>query len=558
MICAIYARKSTEQGGVSDEAKSVTRQIEHAKTYATKKGWTVDERFIFSDDAVSGAEFGDRRPGFLRLMRALKPKPEFQVLVMSEESRLGREQIQTAYALQQLTDAGVNIWLYLTDRELRLVTATDKMMANLANFGAELEREKAQQRVYDVMIDKARNGYVCGGACFGYDNQTIAGPDGKRSHVEYRINEAEAAVVKQIFALYCAGHGFTSIAKTLNREGALCPRARPITKPAGWAASSVREVLLRPLYHGQKIWSRTKKRLPSGTVKPHKRSKEHWLVVDVPHLKIIDDTTWQEAQSRWNNVRVSYLRATNGRLHGRPTNGRESPYLLTGFTACGHCGGSVYVRSRSHGSRRAFHYCCVTHYQRGPESCGERLLLPVPDVDRAILTALEHDVLNPAVVTKAIEKAIDQLQNDREDPELRRDVLTKERQGLETELARFTQAIAAGGSLPTIMSAIKEREARLQRVQGELAILDGTPIGQFDANQVEQELRGYLKDWSSLTSRHPAQTRQILRKLLPSRIRLSHDAEGVYRFEGTASVGRMLSGMLGNQEGKRLGVPNGI
>ena len=30
MICAIYARKSTEQAGVADDQKSVARQIEHA------------------------------------------------------------------------------------------------------------------------------------------------------------------------------------------------------------------------------------------------------------------------------------------------------------------------------------------------------------------------------------------------------------------------------------------------------------------------------------------------------------------------------------------------
>ena len=41
MICAIYARKSNEQNGVADEAKSVTRQIEHARAYAAKKGWIV-------------------------------------------------------------------------------------------------------------------------------------------------------------------------------------------------------------------------------------------------------------------------------------------------------------------------------------------------------------------------------------------------------------------------------------------------------------------------------------------------------------------------------------
>ncbi len=31
MLTAIYARKSTDQNGVSDEEKSVTRQVEHAK-----------------------------------------------------------------------------------------------------------------------------------------------------------------------------------------------------------------------------------------------------------------------------------------------------------------------------------------------------------------------------------------------------------------------------------------------------------------------------------------------------------------------------------------------
>ncbi len=88
-IAAIYARKSTEQNGVNDQEKSVTRQIEHATAYATKKGWTVVENHIYVDDGISGAEFV-KRPGLARLMNALKPKPPFQMLVMSEESRLGR------------------------------------------------------------------------------------------------------------------------------------------------------------------------------------------------------------------------------------------------------------------------------------------------------------------------------------------------------------------------------------------------------------------------------------------------------------------------------------
>ena len=99
---AIYARKSTEQTGASEEAKSVTRQVEHATAYAQKKGWTVAPEHIYIDDGISGAEF-QKRPGMARLLTALSPSPPFQALVMSEESRIGREQIETACVLKQIT-----------------------------------------------------------------------------------------------------------------------------------------------------------------------------------------------------------------------------------------------------------------------------------------------------------------------------------------------------------------------------------------------------------------------------------------------------------------------
>jgi DNA invertase Pin-like site-specific DNA recombinase len=155
MIAAIYARKTTEQAGVADEQKSVARQIDHARTYAEAKGWTVDDRFVFVDDGISGAEFANR-PGFLRLMNALKPRAPFQVLVMSEESRLGREAIETAYALKQLVTAGVRVYFYLEDRQRTLDSPTDKIMMSLTAFADELEREKARQRTYDAMLRKAK------------------------------------------------------------------------------------------------------------------------------------------------------------------------------------------------------------------------------------------------------------------------------------------------------------------------------------------------------------------------------------------------------------------
>ncbi|MBE3123253.1 MAG: recombinase family protein [Planctomycetes bacterium] len=107
MIAAIYARKSTDQTGVAADQRSVTRQVEHATAYALRKGWTVAPAQVYVDDGISSAELATR-PGFVRLMTALKPAPAFGVLIMSEEFRLGREAIETAYALKQVVTAGVD------------------------------------------------------------------------------------------------------------------------------------------------------------------------------------------------------------------------------------------------------------------------------------------------------------------------------------------------------------------------------------------------------------------------------------------------------------------
>jgi DNA invertase Pin-like site-specific DNA recombinase len=169
MIAAIYARKSTDQTGVADEAKSVRRQIEHARAYAANKGWTVDDAHVYVDDGISGAEFANR-PGFVRLMSALKPRPPFQMLIMSEESRLGREQIEVAYALKQIISAGVRVFLYLADSERTLDSPVEKAMLALQTMADEMERAKASQRTYDAFVRKAKAGHVTGGRVFGYEN----------------------------------------------------------------------------------------------------------------------------------------------------------------------------------------------------------------------------------------------------------------------------------------------------------------------------------------------------------------------------------------------------
>src|SRR5438094_10470343 len=167
-------------------------------------------------------------------MNALSPRPPFQVLLRSEESRLGREQIATAYALQQIIDAGVRVFFYLEDRERTLDSAMDKAMFSLTNFAAEVEREKASQRTYDALLRKAQALHVTGGRVYGYDNVDVLapdpGPDGRprRLCVRRRINDTQAAVLRRILQLCADGCGLTRIAKTL-RNTSSAPR--PATRP---------------------------------------------------------------------------------------------------------------------------------------------------------------------------------------------------------------------------------------------------------------------------------------------------------------------------------------
>jgi site-specific DNA recombinase len=307
MIAAIYARKSTDQSGIADDQKSVARQVDHARAYADRKGWIVDDAYVYVDDGISGAEFANR-PAFLRLMTALKPRPPFQILIMSEESRLGREAIETAYALKQLVTAGVRVFFYLEDRERTLNSPIEKAMLSLQTMGDEMEREKARMRVTDAMLRKARAGHCCGGRVFGYDNVEIVDASGRRSHVERAVNATEAAIVRRIFDLCAAGTGYTRIAKLLNAEHAPAPRPKP-GRLSGWAPSSVKEIIDRRLYLGEMVWNRTQKCDSWGQKNQQARPETEWIRRSAPALRIVSDDQWHAAHGRLAGTRERLKKA---------------------------------------------------------------------------------------------------------------------------------------------------------------------------------------------------------------------------------------------------------
>ena len=544
MIVAIYARKSTDQSGVADEAKSVTRQVEHATAYAQRKGWTVADEHIYVDDGISGAEFANR-PGFVRLMNALKPKATFDVLVVSELSRVGREQLETGFALKQLDQAGVRVWSYLEDREVLLNTPTDKFLISAMNFAAEMERDKARQRVTDAMTRKARAGHVCGGRVFGYDNVEVMGADGRRSHVERSVHPTEAVVIRRIFDLCARGAGVKRIAKTLNAEGIASPRPQQ-GRPRAWAPSSVRSVLHRELYRGVSVWNQSQQSDAWGQRAWRSRPESEWIRTDVPQLRIVTDELWDKAQRRLAAAKAVYIRNTNGQLWGRPPSGIQSKYLLSGSGRCGCCGASMTVRSSSHGRRRHFYYICASYDHRGKTVCANGLPLPMVAADDAILTKIADYVLVPEVVEGAIRDAVRELRPSREVAEATRAGLDAELRRVEQEKGRLVAAIATAGDVDTLATALQERDRAARRLKGELIALDSAEqLSTFDVCRVERQLREKLGEWRGLLRRQIPISRQVLARLLDGRITWKPSKEeGLYEFEGKVRLDRLLSGLV--------------
>src|SRR5262249_34469499 len=143
MIAAIYARKSTEQNGIADDQKSVARQVDDAREYAARKGWTVADEHIYVDDAVSGATFD--RPELTRLLATLQPCPPFNALVIADLDRIGREAWETGYILKRLLTAGVRIFAYQSDQEIVADSPTATLLLNVHNFAGEGSGEHEAQ-----------------------------------------------------------------------------------------------------------------------------------------------------------------------------------------------------------------------------------------------------------------------------------------------------------------------------------------------------------------------------------------------------------------------------
>jgi len=475
---AVYARKSNDDGGRSAEIKSTAVQIADCTAYAKKHGYTVDAKHIFKDEGVSGALFGKERPGLHALLTALQSsRRPFDAVLVTEQSRIGRDAILTVKTIMEIQNAGARIFAVRDDREIDLEASEGmgEVQEFIAAWSGAQERKRAGQRIRPSLRERAKAGHVCygGGGTFGYKSVEVKVAGGtKRDHVEFVIVPEQAKTIRRIFEMVAQGFGFKRIVSALNREGVPGPRG------AKFSPTGLRKILFRDTYRGRLVYGKTKL---DGRARRGKKAKQvatpqsAWTVTEVPSLRIVPEPLWRAAHARLAKTRETYeaqrLRKSDGKLAGRPEAGLIAQHLLSGFLRCGVCDGNLFVLNQkaSAKSEPKRFYVCTNHHKRGDTACANAARLKYADITEKVIDCFGPDFLKPEV----LDEFIAQERAERE-PE----ALAAERAVLETDIARLSGEIAKlvklaaiaddvealGADLNAKNAALKNAKARLEVV----------------------------------------------------------------------------------------------
>jgi DNA invertase Pin-like site-specific DNA recombinase len=228
--CAIYSRKSTEEG-LAQEFNTLQAQRESAEAYVQSQvhaGWTtLAERY--DDGGYTGANL--ERPALRKLLADIEAGRIDCVLVYKVD-RLSRSLLDFARLMEIFERRKVS--LVSVTQPLNTTGSLGRLTLNILLSFAEFERHMIADRTRDKMGAARRKGKWVGGMLvLGYD---IAASGGKLV-----VNAEEADRVQSIFALYLQSGSVASALAEMQGRGWRTKRwtthdgkehlGRPFTKP---------------------------------------------------------------------------------------------------------------------------------------------------------------------------------------------------------------------------------------------------------------------------------------------------------------------------------------
>lgn len=326
---AIYARYSTD---LQSEA-SIEDQIRICQERAEKEGWQVHN--CYTDHGQSGSTL--LRPGVQMLLAdALDGK--FEIIIAEALDRLSRDQEDIAGIYKRLTFAGVKI-ITLSEGEVNDLHIGLKGTMN-ALFLKDLADKT--RRGLRGRVEAGKSG---GGNSYGYDVVKKFNDAGEAIRGDRKINESEAATVRQIFNDYATGKSPRAIAGELNAANISSPSGK--ARLSQWGASTIHGnrqrgtgILNNELYIGRLVWNRLRYIKDPDTGKRVSRlnPQTEWIIKDVPEMRIIDQKLWDKVKARQGEQKAS---KTADKTAPGYWDRRRPRYLFSGLVKCGVCGGGI-------------------------------------------------------------------------------------------------------------------------------------------------------------------------------------------------------------------------
>ena len=350
--CAIYTRKSTEEG-LEQEFNSLDAQREACAAYIVSQrheGWSQVPD-IYDDGGYSGGNMD--RPA-LKALLVQVAAGKVDVIVVYKVDRLTRALSDFARIVDILDDAGASF--VSVTQSFNTTTSMGRLTLNVLLSFAQFEREVTGERIRDkIAASKAKGMWMGGPVPLGYNVE-------ERKLV---INEVEAATVRMIYTRYLELGSGLALQVELDQRGI---RSKSRVYRGG------RPYGEQPISRGA-LYVLLQNRIYVGDM-VHKGKAYPGL-----HEAIIDRDLFGRVEAQLELARV---RRRNG------CNARE-PSLLAGLMRDGH-GRMMSPTHAAKQQRRYRYYVSQTDDARGAPLVHPAWRVGAVEIERLVLSAITAEI----------------------------------------------------------------------------------------------------------------------------------------------------------------------
>ena len=391
MNVALYVRVSTQR---QQQPQTIEQQIERLQSHAAAQGWEVEDAHLFRDDGYSGTRLN--RPG-LDHLRDQASLAAFERVLITAPDRLARNFVHQMVLLEELEQHGCAV--DFLDRPMS-DDPHDQLVLQIRGAVAEYEQTLIRERMRRGRLRKMQAGQLLPWTRRPYGYLLDAARPGDPTGV--RLDEGEAAIVRQLFAWYIDPQDRPSLyelAKRLTQQGVPTPRGG-----GAWSRETLRQMLTNPAYMGTAYYNRrhnvpaTQRRVPlqpvGAGVSYQFNPPDEWLPIPVP--AIVSAEQFAQAQAR---------RALNRQRASR--NNTQQTYLLRALISCGACRRSCCGRS-TRGGRYSYYVCstkCDSRLRAQNIRCTTRHNAPTQKLDELVWQDLCAVIRHPENTIRALQRA---------------------------------------------------------------------------------------------------------------------------------------------------------